>query len=63
VVGGLTNQKRGLGECGGPETSAFNNNETPGKYPEEFLSSLQHGESLKHRDKTCISFSARFGHL
>jgi len=33
----------------GSETSAFNNNQTPGKYPEEFLSSLQHGESLKHK--------------
>ena len=33
----------------GSETSAFNNNQTPGKYPEELLLSLQHGESLKHR--------------
>jgi len=33
----------------GSETSAFNNNQTPEKYPEELLSSLQHGESLKHR--------------
>jgi len=33
----------------GSETSAFNNNQTPGKYPEELLSLLQHGESLKHR--------------
>ena len=33
----------------GSETSAFNNNQMPGKYPEELLSSLQHGESLKHR--------------
>jgi len=31
----------------GSETSAFNNNQTLGKYPEELLSSLQHGESLK----------------
>jgi len=33
----------------GSETSAFNNNQTPGKCPEELLSSLKHGESLKHR--------------
>jgi len=33
----------------GSETSAFNNNQTPGKYPEELLSSLQHRESLKQR--------------
>ena len=31
------------------ETSVFNNYKTPGEYPEEFLSSLQHGESLKSR--------------
>jgi len=36
----------------GFETSAFNNNQTPGKYPQELLSSLQHGESLKHRIET-----------
>ena len=31
------------------ETSVLNNYKTPGEYPEEFLSSLQHGESLKSR--------------
>jgi hypothetical protein len=30
----------------GSEMSAFNI-QTPGKYPEEYLSHLQHGESLK----------------
>jgi len=29
----------------GSEMSAFNNNQTPGKYPEELLSSLQHGKT------------------
>jgi hypothetical protein len=32
------------------ETSAFNT-QTPGKYPEDNLSLLQHGESLKTRKK------------
>jgi hypothetical protein len=31
------------------ETSAFNT-QTPGKYPEDNLSLLQHGESLKTRN-------------
>jgi hypothetical protein len=30
------------------ETSAFNT-QTPGKYPEDYFSLLQHGESLKTR--------------
>jgi hypothetical protein len=32
------------------ETSAFNA-QTPGKYPEDYFSLLQHGESLKTRKK------------
>jgi hypothetical protein len=32
------------------ETSAFNI-QTPGKYPEDYFSLLQHGESLKTRSK------------
>jgi hypothetical protein len=38
------------------ETSAFNT-QTPGKYPEDNLSLLQHGESLKTRIKHFL-FSA-----
>jgi hypothetical protein len=33
------------------ETSVFNNNKTPGEYPKELLSSLQHGESLKYLEE------------
>jgi len=38
VVGGLTSSPVEDGTDTGSETSAFNNNETPGKYPEELLS-------------------------
>ena len=34
---------------GRSETSVFNNNKTPGEYPKELLSTLQHGESFKSR--------------
>jgi len=30
------------------ETSAYNN-QTPGKYPKEYIQDLKHGESLKSR--------------
>ena len=34
-------------ECS--ETSAFNNNQTPGKYPKDYTRYSKHGESLKSR--------------
>jgi hypothetical protein len=37
------------------ETSAFNT-QTPGKYPEDNLSLLQHGENLKVEDGTDTEF-------
>jgi hypothetical protein len=42
------------------ETSAFNT-QTPGKYPEDNLSLLQHGESLKTRTQTSSSYASYTG--
>ena len=34
-------------ECS--ETSAYNNNQTPGKYLKEYIEDSKHGESLKFK--------------
>jgi len=38
------------------ETSAFNNNQTLGKYPKDYTQYSKHGESLKSRVFFCFSF-------
>ena len=42
----------------GSETSA-NHNQTPGKYPKEYIEDSKHGESLKPRKRFGIPFSSR----
>ena len=49
----------------GSETSA-NHNQTPGKYPKEYIQDLKHGENLKSRTyiflMECASFLFLEGH-